>query len=220
MAVNEKNFLQEFGDLLAHYADEVRALEGKQEEIEKMHSVLKNAVEQEKILREKYDIGVRFHVVKSQLQATLDDFEKNIAEIEQKEQNLLSAKNAKKVLSENEVLVYVYLFNAQGDKVKSWENLLLPSALQDHCINRPIYLSLNNVEEILRTRIPREQHAYIEISIQKGDILKEINDEAYHHTLLRLKEGKLKVENIRRFYHRGINYNLINGQLIPAPVDH
>jgi hypothetical protein len=216
MSSNEKIFLQELGKLLTKYAEEVRALEGKGTDVEKMHALLNSAIEHEKILRQKYDIGVRFHVLRSQLQATLDEFEKELATIQQQENSSHIKNNLRKQVAEDETLVYVYLFNSNGNKIKTWENLLLPSALQDHSVNRPIYTDLAHAQEVLRTRFPKDQHAYFEAIVKKSDILtgeEEITDN-YQHPLVRLKEGALTIDRLRRFHHKNQDYRIENGELI------
>lgn len=214
MSTKEKNFLQELEELLTRYSEEIRTLKGTQEEISRVKELLQDAIAAEKLLREKHEIGVRFHVLRSQLQANLEEFEKELALIHQSEPN-----DAPKhqIIAEDEMLIYVYLFNSFGNKLKSWENLLLGSSLQEHNVNRPIYTDITQVEEVLRTRASKEQHAYIEMVIKKTDLLSENkSNDYYQHSLAKLREGSLKPEKIRRFHHNNIDYQVINEKLVPV----
>jgi hypothetical protein len=214
MSTKEKNFLQELEELLTRYSEEIRTLKGTKEEIKKVKELLQDAINTEKLLREKHEIGVRFHVLRSQLQANLEEFEKEIALMQESEP---SDAPQKQTIADDEMLVYVHLFNSFGSKLKSWENLLLGSSLQEHSVNRPIYTDITQVEEILRTRAPKEQHAYLEMLIKKTDLLAENkSNDCYQHSLAKLREGSLKPEKIRRLHHKSIDYQLVNEKLVPA----
>jgi hypothetical protein len=212
----EKHYLKELGDMLDYAISRIKNLTGA-EDNEKLLHELKNLLGKETKLRAKCELGGRFKVVHVQLQSLLKRFEIKIREMQQVSPQISESKD---IPMEDEQLVYVYLFNAQGEVLKSWENLLLPDSLIEHSVNRPIYIDKEQIETILRTKTKKMQHAYLEIIIKKKDILATTRHNSGLHDqfgfkLLRLKQGALKVEKIRKFVHNDQIYHLSkNNKLI------
>ena len=204
----EKEFLDQLSQLLHSYADDIRELEEDSKVTEKMHVLLKETVLAEKELREQHDVGVRFNVIRSQLHSLLAEFEKELAELQSQKSNPTHTSRSH-TLKDGESTVYVYLFNSRGKNLKSWQALLTSQALMEHSVHRPIHADLAHVQEILRTKTPKENHAYLEIIVKQSDILEghELRD-AYEHPLLRLKQGALKIENLKCFHHQKTDYRV------------
>lgn len=199
---DEKQYLQDLSAQLDGYIERVKSMDEGEEAVDKVLALLCALVEEEKQLRAKYEIGVRFNVVRTQLQSVLDAFEKEREEeVNEKAQQALPENE----YTADETLVYVYLFNAQGDVLKSWQKLLSPGAMFEHSVNRPIYSVLSSVEAMLREKPNAENHAYIVVAIKKSDILESDSEttlkDQYGHPLLRLRQGALKTEDIKSFVH-------------------
>ena len=208
---DEKRYLTELIDKLNDYSNQIKSLRGDDVEIcKQLIDILRSIVKIEDELREDCSMGVRFNVVRAQLQSLLEEIEQEVTyflntQASKEGQNSLEIK-------EGERLVYVYLFNAQGMALKTWQNLLLQSALIEHSVNRPIYAEKEQIEAVLRAKSNKEQHAYIEIVIKDDDILKTAKSGAlqdqYGYVLLRVRQGSLRTENIRSFFHEDSEYSV------------
>jgi hypothetical protein len=209
-----KQYLEELDGLFQGFLDKIKKLKGNDEAayhelVEVLHSIVKKETE----LRDKCDIGVRFNVIHTQLQVLAHNVEEAVQELI-KEQACIVEKNVF-TLKEDEALVYVYLFNAQGNSLKTWRKLLLPSALIEHSVNRPVYAERSQVEEVIRGKANKDQHAYVEIVVKKEDILNAASKKPLQSQceLLRVRQGSLKTANIRAFVHVDKSYTTDNKDL-------
>lgn len=203
---SEQEYLIELQKILADYSAELRALNEKSQYHAEMHDVLKQVAEKEKTLREKHQVGVRFSVVQQQIQKLLTQFEAQLAEAKQQDVEL-----AEKVrqLADDEILVYVHLFNAQGRELTSWQSLFTKKSLIDHSANRPVYLTKAEVEEVLRARMPKEQHACLTVIMKSADVFSDKNiQDAFGHKLVRLRQGSILLSNILNFHHCAKDYQV------------
>lgn len=205
--INEKQYLQ---DLKLHMDECLKSLKELDQEDPADHDtyvIIKKTADAEKDLREKYEVGARFNVIKSQLRALLEDVDKAVhlnqppPPVEKKDS-----------LGTNSKMVYVALFNAQGDKLYTWHKFLTPQALFDHSVNRPIYSTQEDIDAMLRSKANKQQQAYLEIAIDKNDLLDTSeaspSQNPTNFELLRIKQGSLKAENIRSFFHAGKKYSV------------
>jgi hypothetical protein len=206
----EKNpYLSEMEQQMKDFVGWMHALDNKETTFEKVTAKLQEIVEQEAKLRKKYKIGSKYNVVRMQLGVLIDEVNKMWA----KQNNIEEVKKPQREqLTEDEMLVYVYLFNAQGLILPSWEGVLTQRALFDHSINRPIYATKDQVEMILRSKPNAVKHAYIEVAIKQEDIMPAINgntqQDQFGSPLLRLKQGALKQEKIKHFYYNNKIYRV------------
>lgn len=184
------------------------------EQRDKILQLVQDAVNQDKALREKYSIGDKFRFIRDRLSALLKSVEESIAQFEQE--------TVKKIaeLAEDEVLVYVYLFNAQGQVVASWRKMVSPGVMYEYSVNRPIYMDRAHVEAIIRSKQNKAQHGYITIAIKKQDILppvpgSEPAKDFIGNPVYKVKEGALRFEKLRSFTHQEHDY-VINpeGELV------
>src|SRR5262249_5598798 len=108
------------------------------EQREKLLQLLKDAVQRDKNLRDKYGVGEKFRFIRDRLHALLSRIEENIKGLEKKEEK------KKDEISEDEIIVYVYLYNAQGMTFSTWQKMLSTSVFYEYSVNRPLYLNKAN----------------------------------------------------------------------------
>lgn len=215
---DEQRYLTELGQAVGRCAERVQNVVGSElESDEQVATILQEAIDHEKKLRDECDIGVRFNIIRSQLQGLHQRVENSIHE---GEAPVEKPKSASPELADDETLVYVYLFNAQGDTFATWKKFLTPRVLIEHSVNRPIYQELDQVEAVLRSRSMPARNAYIAVSVKKADILQSRQGSTFKDQfgfpLLRLRQGSLEVGNIKAFVHQGKSYQLTaDEQLIP-----
>lgn len=179
----------------------------KSESREKLLSILRDALKQDADLRTQLQMGDKFRFVRDKLQALLTSVEEELtilkAETEQPEV----------VVSEDDVNVYIYLFNSQGLDMQSWRKMVSPDVFYEYSVNRPIYSDKEHIDKFIATKPTRTQHGYLAVSIKKDMILpvddknKETKD-AIGNVLIRVKEGALKINRVVAFVHNNIEYNV------------
>jgi hypothetical protein len=109
------------------------------------------------------------------------------------------------------VLVYVYLYNAQGITFKTWQKMIGPGVFYEYSVNRPIYREQGLVESFIRSKANKQQHAYLVIAIKKEHILSADADsskDAINQPLIKVKEGELKINRLISFNYNGHEYVL------------
>jgi len=208
MMADEKFYLKELSEKLGQSIIRIKRLTTIESNAQLLEE-LDNIVNLEKDLRQHCGIGSKFKVVREQLQNILQKYVKKIMQFQKAVKD--SGKHID-ILAQDEMLVYVYLFNAQGATLKNWENLLLPQALIDHSVNRPIYSGQQQIEKMLRTKQNKTQHAYLIVAIRKNCALqteenKTLSDQ-YGFPLLRIKQGALEIDKIKKFVHNDHEYKV------------
>ncbi len=170
----------------------------------KLLALVREAIEHDDALRVKFEIGDKFRFVRERLNEIVTYLESSQAVSAVKADVQLS-------LQENEVMVYVYIFNAKGVVLRNWINMLSPKVFYEYSVNRPIYSEANAIEAMLRTKKDKPQHAYLAVAVKKADILQSIDETS----LVKVKEGSLKLERLISFFHNGNEYTLSSeGQLV------
>lgn len=178
---------------------------------EKLLELVRNLVQFDGELRAKYNIGDKFRFIRDRLNALLVYTEEHVVEIKKK------TERKKSLLDENETLVYVHLFNAQGIVLQSWHKMVVPSVFYDHSINRPIYHDKESIDAVIRSKPNKVQHAYLTIAVDKKNILplNEQLKDSIGGQLIKVKDGSLKFERLISFSHNGNNYVVNeNGELV------
>jgi hypothetical protein len=205
MMADEKLYLKELGEKLNQSIARIKKFTTVESNVDLIKE-LGNIVNIEKKIRQRCGIGARFKVISTQLQGILKKFTERVQRMQSAMQK---TEKTVDVLTEDEMLVYVHLFNAQGATLKNWQNLLLPRALVDHSVNRPIYAKQKDIEQALRSKPNKEQHSYLVIKIKKADVLqnKDLRD-AQGFSLLRVKHGALETDNIKEFVHNDQKYKV------------
>jgi len=203
---NEKQYLEELTQKINQAIDQINDLDPDEIVDQRTYEILKKLIDSETKYRTDNDIGVRFNVLKTQLDSIKEKIAKEVG-VQKKPE---STQNVE--MSKDETLVYVYLFNATGDKLASWQKLLTPSALFEHSVNRPVYANKADLQKMLRGKTNLALHGYLEITINKSDIMMTSSRNQLHDILnsplLRLKQGALKQENIRCLFHNEKQYRI------------
>jgi hypothetical protein len=175
---------------------------------------VKDAVNRDNVLREKYLIGDKFRFVRDQLHALLDQLEKH-ANVE-----TTFKKKEAAGLAEDEAMVFIYLFNAGGLVVPSWAKMLTPKLLSEYGVNRPIYGEKVQIDSLVRSKVNRMQHAYISIAVNKNNILPTELKDSVGGSLIRVREGGLIFNRLIAFSHNDIDYKLNeDGLLVKKNLD-
>lgn len=119
-------------------------------------------------------------------------------------------------LNEQEVEVYISLFQSDGYNINKWAMQL--RSLNRYVVGRPIYKNEADVEKRIRLRNVAGNEAYVAVVIRKTDLQADTfatpMKDQFDHPLLLLKETALKNGRIHAFVHQGIRYHFVDGQLI------
>lgn len=174
------------------------------EQEEKLLQLMRDAVQHDNELREKHQIGEKFRFIRDRLKALLSRIEESLITLQKETED-----KADKVL-EDETLVYVYLFNAQGLALQTWQKMLNPAVFYEYSVNRPIYTEKSHVESFIRGKTNKAQHGYITIAIKKQDISKTeaSSKDIIGNPLIKVKEGSLNFKRMFSFTHNGHDYIL------------
>ncbi len=174
-------------------------------------NIVKEALGRDKELRDKYQIGEKFRFVQERLQKLLEHLEKNLAEA-----NLKKEDKTKSATNSQDLLVYVYLFNAHGLDVRSWLRMLIAKRFYEYSVNRPIYLEEAHVESFVKHKANKVQHGYLVVAVNKSDLIQsDTAKDSLGQPLVKIKEGALHFEKLISFVHNGQSY-LVNedGEMI------
>jgi len=179
----------------------------------KLTEIVRQVIERDEALRDKYDVKNKFRFVRDRLQALLSKLEKDLQMKVDKKEEQVSV-----VVESDEVAVYVYLFNVHGASLKTWQNMLIPKVFYEYSINRPIYREKNQIDAIIRSKTNINQHGYITVAIKATDIQKPTQEKSqknHYGETIRIKEGSLRFSKVISFTHSEMDY-LVNekGELI------
>ena len=167
-------------------------------------------------MREQFQIGDKFRFIRDRLVALLTRVEESLKEMKKEEDQYI------KIIEEDEVLVFVYLFNAQGIMLQTWNKMVNASVFYEYSVNRPIYLDKKHIEASIRSKSTKTQHGFLTIAVKKENILKipegEIAKDALGNPLIKVKEGSLHFPRLISFTHQENEY-IVNesGTLIKKP---
>jgi len=165
--------------------------------------LIQDAVKQDQELREKFGIGDKFRFIRDRLHALQSSMEESLRAIEQEEASHTN------VVADDETVVYVYLYNAQGMIMQTWQKMVAASVFYEYSINRPIYSDKANIESFIRSKQNRQQHAYLAIAVKKHNILANENiKDPLGHPLVKVKEGSLMFNRLINFHHNNHDYTL------------
>jgi hypothetical protein len=175
---------------------------------DKLLQLIQEAIKQDNELRLTLHIGDKFRFIRDRLNALLLHLEKNALSLS------LAVKGSQshiEQMKENETIVYVYLFNAHGLTLTTWQNMLKPELFYEYSINRPVYLEKTQIESFIRSKTNKAQHGYISVVVQKEHVLKGTNlvKDVIASPVVKVKEGALHFENLVSFTHAGKDY-LVN----------
>jgi hypothetical protein len=181
------------------------------QETHKLIELVREVIGRDNQLREEFQVGDKFRFVRDRLQALLDQLEKHM------KSNDVTAKVAGGVVEEDEVVVYVYLFNAQGLVLNSWLNMLTPKLFYEYSVNRPAYTEKAYIEALIRSKTNKNQHAYLSVAAKKKDIEHSLTEkkDVVGNPIVKIREGGLQFDRLVAFTHMEMDYTLDgSGQLV------
>lgn len=186
------------------------------EQRENLLKLITAALQQDKALRAQYGMGEKFRFIRDRLEDLHTRIEAHL--------NIFQEQNAEQeiLVSADESLVYVYLYNAQGITLKTWQKMLNPSVLYEYSVNRPIYTDRANVEAFIRSRPNPQQHGFLTVAVKTNDILKALEGvpaakDALGSDLVKVREGSLAFKKLLTFTHNGQDYKVSgSGELIKS----
>lgn len=117
-------------------------------------------------------------------------------------------------LGEDEVEVYISLFQSDGHNMEKWAVQL--RSLERYVVGRPVYQQADDIEKRIRLRNAAANEAYVIVNVKKMDIQSgplQLKDQ-YGHVLLQLKDSALKRGKIIGFVHQGKRYHFSDGKLV------
>lgn len=185
---------------------------GDKELKEKIQKLVLDAVQLDKELRDQYKMGDKFRFIRDRLEALRLHVEEELKAL----QKTIESKTD--TLAEDEVLVYVYIFNSQGIVFQTWQKMVSPSVFYEYSVNRPVYTNQAHVETFIRSKANKAQHGYISIAIKKSDIIlapAETTKDSIGNPLIKIKEGSLLFNKMFSFFHQEHEYKInAAGQLV------
>ena len=170
----------------------------------KLVELVREAVERDAVLRKKYKIGQKFRFVQDRLCTLLEQLEKSLPVMTQREQ--VSAE-----IEADEVPVYVYLYNAQGTILRNWQTMLTPKVFYEYSVNRPIYAEKSDIEALLRSKSNKLHHAYLTVAVKSADIISRDSKDTGGNRVIKVKEGVLYFKKLIAFTHNEQDY-VLNAQ--------
>jgi intracellular multiplication protein IcmQ len=122
-------------------------------------------------------------------------------------------------LAENEVFLYVSLFQSKGHDLSLWEKQL--KTLNRYLINRPVYAEEDNVKKVIRLKENNTNEAYVVLRldkkyIQKPNAFEVERKDRYGNSLETVKPGVIVDSNIIELVYDGVRFRYIEGRLIKA----
>lgn len=176
---------------------------------EKLKVLLEEALERDKALREQFKAGDKLDIVPKKLQSILSEVENNLVKITAITSQKIKRRDA---IAEDDVIVYVYLFNGNGVELSSWHSMFTKDALFAYSVNRPIYLKKEHIDNLLQSRLPLENNAALAVAVKKTDVI--VQEEAafaldpLEQPLIRVREGAFSRNKIQYFQHNRQQYRV------------
>ncbi|OGT46359.1 MAG: Dot/Icm secretion system protein IcmQ [Gammaproteobacteria bacterium RIFCSPHIGHO2_12_FULL_41_15] len=125
---------------------------------------------------------------------------------------------AKKQLGEDQIKVFITIYQSQGHNLALWETQL--RSLSSYVQGRPVYSNEEDIRRALRAKLDQVNEAYVVVAIDRTSVMNLINHaertDRLGHKLLVLMPGALQSENIYEFVHQGKCYDFIENQLYLA----
>lgn len=187
---------------------------GDKELKEKIQKLVLDAVQLDKELRNQFKMGDKFRFIRDRLEALRLHVEDELKILQQAIEDKVDR------LEEDEILIFVHLFNSQGIVFQTWQKMVNPSVFYEYSVNRPIYTDKAHVEAFIRSKPNKAQHGYLSVAIKKNDILPALADaeqtkDSIGNPVFKIKEGSLLFKKMFSFTHQENEY-VVNeaGQLI------
>ena len=182
--------------------------DNEEKQLAKLIGIIQEAVQRDQQLRQTYAIGEKFLFIRARLQSLLEEIERASQETQEKKARLLP----QVLVEEDEILVYIHLYNAQGLMLRTWESMITPRAFFDFSVNRPIYKEQAHIEAFIYSKANKAQHGFLTVAMKRDRVLQTHSEDALKdvvgNPLIKIKEGSLKREKLLTFTHNKIVYQL------------
>lgn len=110
--------------------------------------------------------------------------------------------------AEDEVKVYVSLYQADGHNLQKWEAQL--ASIDCYMAGRPIYKNEADIKKTIRQKLLQMSEGYAVVLVKKNQLLSQGFDQRktdrYGHELLTIESGVINSEKVIGFSHGGRNY--------------
>jgi len=170
------------------------------EQKEALLQLLKDTLARDGELRNEYQIGDKFRFIRDHLTLLLNNAEEHFAHHHEEEGN-------EEGLAEDETIVYVHLFNAQGMLLDTWKKMLLPKVFYEYSVNRPVYHEKPHVEALIRAKTNKMQHGYLAVVVKQEAVLHSDSlKDSLDNPLVKVKEGSLDIKRLLFFMHNEHEY--------------
>ncbi len=173
-------------------------------------TLLEKTIEKDNVLRVKYEVTNKFRFVSDRLKTLLEQLETDAAGM------MLSEKaKAGAVLENDETLVYVHLYNANGLNFKTWKNMMIAKVFYEYSVNRPIYVEKSQIDAFIRGKAVQAQHGYLTMAVKSADVLTGELKDGMGHRIIKVKEGSLRLDKLMAFTHNDHEYSVnAEGELV------
>lgn len=120
------------------------------------------------------------------------------------------------VCKEDEVKVYVSLYQADGHDKQKWEAQL--ASIETYLVGRPIYQYEADIRRVIRQKLVGTTEAYAVLVVPKHHIV--ANDisakktDRHGFALVTIEASEIRPEHVLEFVHGSKRYHLIDGHLI------
>lgn len=189
------------------------AQSGSKELAEKLLQLMQATAAKDEELRKEHQVADKFRFIRERLQTLLQMLEQEIQLTTQK----IEQQAKGNVLLDDETIVYVYLYNAHGAVLTSWQNLLTPKVFYEYSVNRPLYMDEAHIQMLLRSKTNKTQHGYLAVAIKTAHLIKADagGKDGLGNPLARIKEGALSIDKLLKFTFNDQDYKLnIKGELV------
>jgi hypothetical protein len=172
---------------------------------QKVLELVKEAAKFDDELRAQFQVGNKFRFVQDRIKSLLNHLEQVVTVPSE-----VSAESSSghQVVSD-EVIVYVYLYNAHGMNMRSWQKMLTPKVFDEYSVNRPIYAEKSHVDLLVKSKSNIAQHAYLAVAVKRENILSTgVSKDANGNPLVKVKERSLDFKKLMTFTHGFQDYTV------------
>lgn len=185
----------------SQHLEDILLLPNEAEQQMRLCALIKEVIQNDESLRQKYQIAGRFRFVQDKLQVLMTEIEKNLPKIETKKQLINS-------VASDEVAIYVHLYNAQGSILRNWQLMISPRVFYEHSVNRPVYVEKKYIEALMHSKTNKMHHAYLTIAVKSSDIFPQVQKDSLDNPIAKVKEGALHFNKLISFTHNDQDYVL------------
>lgn len=118
-------------------------------------------------------------------------------------------------LKDDQVEVYISVYNSQGDDLGNWARII--DNLTRQSVSRPTYLKVNEVKEMIRSKLNLDNEGYVSLHVLKTDLnsmaKESLPKDKLGNSLVLLKERIIEQNKIKKFHHNSGTYEYKKGIL-------